>query len=611
MRNRLSKTLPLAVALLLAVGGAADAGVNAAATFAIDTDTEITGVGPGAQVAVTVSAAGLVNVKQLEVTFQVSPASAFVMSSSTFTLGGGFASALSPGVEFPQADQVKGGGAILIGSAVNGASVLGTLTLTTAADFTSNTQATITVFKVGVGPTSTTKDIFTATSVPALTVTPGAVVTVNPPAPAPTVTSIAPTSGPITGGTAVTITGTNFVAGATVSVGGAAATGVTVVSATSITATTPIGAEGAADVVVTNADAQAATLTGGFTYIGIIEPALTATTARDVTKDYSAVGEAAAIDGSAGEATFSVRFNSNTGAAATGQTINWAITNNGSESVYRLGAGAAAEIVSGATINVSTTTAAGGVASITLDAEGAKTAGTTSVSVTAATASTNSIGTARDLSVAFAATWDVPVAAELSSFAGGVTPGKGVLLQWTVASQSGNLGWQVYRSTDNVTFVQVGDLVAGEGTVDAMRSYEFVDNSAPVAGVLYYYLNQVDLDGSATRSQIIEVAIAPTAIVAEALPVSTALRQNYPNPFNPETTISFDLAEATVVTLTVYDATGQTIRTLVLGETYQAGRYTSVWDGRDNGGAKVASGVYLYQLQTGEQTALRRMTLVQ
>jgi hypothetical protein len=345
--------------------------------------------------------------------------------------------------------------------------------------------------------------------------------------------------------------------------------------------------------------------------VGIIEPVLSATTARDVSADYSAIGEAEAIDGSAGEVTFSVRFNSNTGAAATGQNIGWAITNNGSESVFRLGAGAAAEIVPGATLNVTTATAAGGIASITLDAEGAKTAGTTSVSVAATTTSTNSIGTSRPLIATFAATWDVPVAAELSSLAGSATPGKGVLLQWTVASQSGNLGWQVYRSTDNVTFVQVGDLVAGEGTVDALRSYEFIDSSAPVAEVLYYYLRQVDLDGSTAQSQVIEVAMAPTAIAGEALPIATMLRQNYPNPFNPETTISFDLAQATVVTLTVYDAAGQTIRTLVPGETYQAGRYTSVWNGRDNGGAKVASGVYLYELQTGEQTVLRRMTLIQ
>ncbi len=86
------------------------------------------------------------------------------------------------------------------------------------------------------------------------------------PNPAPTVTSITPNSGNINGGTAVTVTGTGFLAGATVSIGGSAATGVTMVSSTSITATTPAHAAGAVSVVVTNTDAQSGTLTGGFTF---------------------------------------------------------------------------------------------------------------------------------------------------------------------------------------------------------------------------------------------------------------------------------------------------------------------------------------------------------
>jgi hypothetical protein len=86
-------------------------------------------------------------------------------------------------------------------------------------------------------------------------------------APAPTVTGIAPATGPTAGGTAVTITGTDFAAGATVKIDGVAATGVTVVSATSITATTPAGSAGAKDVMVTNPDMQSGTLPGGFTYI--------------------------------------------------------------------------------------------------------------------------------------------------------------------------------------------------------------------------------------------------------------------------------------------------------------------------------------------------------
>src|SRR5207245_11243236 len=85
-------------------------------------------------------------------------------------------------------------------------------------------------------------------------------------APAPTVSSVAPSSGPTAGGTAVTITGANFVTGVTVNVGGSAATGVSVVNNTTITATTPTHAAGAVDVMVTNADAQSGSLASGFTY---------------------------------------------------------------------------------------------------------------------------------------------------------------------------------------------------------------------------------------------------------------------------------------------------------------------------------------------------------
>ena len=84
--------------------------------------------------------------------------------------------------------------------------------------------------------------------------------------PAPTVTAITPNSGTANGGTPVTITGTGFLAGATVSLGGTAATGVTVVNSTSITATTAAHAAGAVSVVVTNTDAQSGTLNNGYTY---------------------------------------------------------------------------------------------------------------------------------------------------------------------------------------------------------------------------------------------------------------------------------------------------------------------------------------------------------
>src|SRR6185312_13814542 len=84
--------------------------------------------------------------------------------------------------------------------------------------------------------------------------------------PAPTVTSISPNNGSAAGGTALTITGTGFLSGATVTIGGTAATGVNVVSSTSITAIAPAHAAGATNVVVANSDGQSATLTSGYTY---------------------------------------------------------------------------------------------------------------------------------------------------------------------------------------------------------------------------------------------------------------------------------------------------------------------------------------------------------
>jgi hypothetical protein len=95
--------------------------------------------------------------------------------------------------------------------------------------------------------------------------------------PAPTVTSISPNSGTINGGTVVSIMGTGFLAGATVSLGGTAATGVTVVNSTSITATTPAHAAGTVNVVVSNSDTQSGTLTQGFTYTTVSNPPPTLT----------------------------------------------------------------------------------------------------------------------------------------------------------------------------------------------------------------------------------------------------------------------------------------------------------------------------------------------
>ena len=113
---------------------------------------------------------------------------------------------------------------------------------------------------------------------------------------APAITAVSPTSGNTAGGTVVTITGTGFQTGATVTFGGAAAATVTVVSAASIVATTPAHAAGAVNVVVTNPDFQSATVAAGFTYTNVPDPpsnvTATAQTATSVLVSWSASASA-------------------------------------------------------------------------------------------------------------------------------------------------------------------------------------------------------------------------------------------------------------------------------------------------------------------------------
>lgn len=92
-------------------------------------------------------------------------------------------------------------------------------------------------------------------------------------------------------------------------------------------------------------------------------------------------------------------------------------------------------------------------------------------------------------------------------------------------------------------------------------------------------------------------------------PAGLTLRQNTPNPFNPSTTISFILPQPGAVNLSVYSITGQKVRTLVSGK-LPAGAHSASWDGRDDSGRPVSSGVYLLRLKAGNMTATGRMLLM-
>ena len=129
--------------------------------------------------------------------------------------------------------------------------------------------------------------------------------------------------------------------------------------------------------------------------------------------------------------------------------------------------------------------------------------------------------------------------------------------------------------------------------------------------------------GGNAESQTLSFKVTPedlaNAVLSVSLdgigqPVRNLLLQNYPNPFNPETWIPYQLSEDSQVSVSIYDTTGQLVRTLSLGF-QSAGFYNSqgraaYWDGRNNVGERVASGIYFYQLTTPSFQQTRRLVIV-
>ncbi len=93
------------------------------------------------------------------------------------------------------------------------------------------------------------------------------------------------------------------------------------------------------------------------------------------------------------------------------------------------------------------------------------------------------------------------------------------------------------------------------------------------------------------------------------VPTDYALSQNYPNPFNPSTTIRYDLPEDGFLTIKIYNLLGQEVRALVSGD-QTGGMHSVLWDGRNNQGQVVASGIYLYRLHTKQFTQTKKMLFI-
>ncbi len=186
---------------------------------------------------------------------------------------------------------------------------------------------------------------------------------------------------------------------------------------------------------------------------------------------------------------------------------------------------------------------------------------------------------------------------ELTTFSASVIGAK-VKLSWNTATEINNFGFEVERKilkqVQNDNWEKIG-FVNGNGNSNSPKEYSFVDNKLST-GKYSYRLKQIDNDGQFEYSKTIEVDFGT--------PDKFELSQNYPNPFNPSTIIKFNLPEAGMVKLTLYNILGQQIKTLV-NEFRESGIYSINFDA-----SELNSGIYIYKIESGSFTQSRKMTLI-
>jgi len=235
----------------------------------------------------------------------------------------------------------------------------------------------------------------------------------------------------------------------------------------------------------------------------------------------------------------------------------------------------------------------------------------------------------------------------IATYARAEGDGGGIIVRWgTEAETAPNadtglldvVGYRVYRTAGTrlaapelICDAPIGyfaEQAASEHFTVAVPAGKYFIDDAVVAGTDYWYSVVAYDDGSSNWAQpgvslesarfqtstifsnIGVTALAAGGATAVGAPSKFSLAQNAPNPFNPSTTIRFSIDAPSAVSLNVYNTAGQLVRTLVDGTMDATATHEVVWDGTDNTGHSVGSGVYVYRLVNGEKQLQKRMVLV-
>jgi lysophospholipase L1-like esterase len=197
--------------------------------------------------------------------------------------------------------------------------------------------------------------------------------------------------------------------------------------------------------------------------------------------------------------------------------------------------------------------------------------------------------------------WRVTVltAVELESFEAEVAAFRGVIVRWKTARETGVAGFNVYRSgSESGEYVRINPKPIPPAP---NRQYTFIDREVEAGKTYYYRLEDVSVSGKSIMHE-------PVAVVV-GIPKTFQVYQNFPNPFNPTTTIRFELPKAERVRVEVFNVLGQRVR-ILLDDNVEPGFHELRWDGKDELGRDVPSGVYYLRVHAGDMAQVKKMLLL-
>lgn len=205
---------------------------------------------------------------------------------------------------------------------------------------------------------------------------------------------------------------------------------------------------------------------------------------------------------------------------------------------------------------------------------------------------------------------DPTLPVELSSFTVTMNAYNAAVLTWVTQTETGVNGFYIYRgTTDQLSEAALVSSLIPATNTSQTQVYRYSDSELFSEGTYYYWLNVNDMDGSESFHGPVTLVYETGENPTPNIPQVTELKSIYPNPFNPSANISFGLAKSSDVEFKIYNSRGQMVRNMALG-VKDAGTWNLVWNGTDNNGRAVPTGIYYIQMQAGKDSFIRKAVMM-